>query len=316
MRLYDYLNEEEEENNKPLFDMTEEDKIEKIKKDPIWFIESYCKIDGDKPFKMFEYQKEFVKKVMEHKYLIVNKSRQMGVSQIAGAFCLWYSMTKPKKETIIISLNTTEAEYFIDRRIWDVYDELPKFIKMRIKIKHSENEIKFENGSRIEAMANTKKALRGRSPSMVVVDEMAFQNQAKAMITSAMPALQLGEHLILISTPNGTQEPGEFFYKTWQKAKEGNSDFYPLKINWYENPMYNPDAPKEVDWQKNKWAMSQYRNYTDADSFKQEILGEFIDIRNDISAGVTSQGGQEQEKKPVYNMPEYLKDYWRKYIRE
>lgn len=308
----------DEKDETPKEGLTVEETWEKIKADPVWFIETYCMLEG-KPFKLFGFQKEFIKRALENKYLIVNKSRQMGVSQVAGAFCLWYAMTKPKKEIIVISLNQSEAEYFMDKRVLEIYEDLPKFVRTKITRKASD-EFKFANMSKINALANTKKALRGRSPNVVFIDEMAFQTQAQEMITSAMPALQMGEHLILVSTPNGTKGTGEFFYKTWIKASKGDSDFYPLKIKWYENPLYNDKAPEKVDWKDNKWAKSQSRNYTNQDSFKQEILGEFIDVAPEEQEETDDKGpvkyNELMKPQKPYDPPESVKQYWRDYIKD
>lgn len=252
--------------------------IRKCAVDPIYFIEKYCfiELEGKSvPFKLFDYQKRFIKFVLENKYVIVNKSRQLGMSQTTGALMLWYSIFRKNKEVVVVSLNDKEAMYFLEKRVKRVFEKLPSWL-VGAPLSQTEHKIKFDTGSVIEAVATTKKSLRGRSPSMVLIDEVAFHQWAEELISSALPSLQLGEHLILISTPNGTSGIGKYFYETWTKAVANESEFKPFEIKWWECPLYNPEAPKEVSWEENIWALKQYKSYANAALFRQEILGEWI----------------------------------------
>jgi hypothetical protein len=271
------------------FELSEEDKIKIIKRsklDPIWFIEHFLFIDGDKskPFKLFQYQKNFIKTVLDNKFVIINKGRQLGMSQASGALVLWVAMFHKSKEVVIISINDREAVYFKEKRCELVFEAIPSWIGGRLKEQNA-HQMTFDTNSSIEAMANTPRALRGRSPSFVIMDEFAFfgsgeksDSAKKSLLTSALPALNVsGEHIVLISTPNGTAGIGQEFYNLWTGATSKENDWTPFEIHWWECPMYNTDPDlKYVDWKENAWAVKQSKNYPDITAFKQEILGEWI----------------------------------------
>jgi len=67
---------------------------DKCKKNPIYFIINYCVIShpikGNLPFKLFDYQKELVKKFFDKDYRLhqIVKSRQLGVSTLYSALVL------------------------------------------------------------------------------------------------------------------------------------------------------------------------------------------------------------------------------------
>jgi len=67
--------------------------IEKCKKNPIYFLETYGKIltekDGPQPFNMYEFQKEkCIKPFLARKRIVIIKGRQMGVSTIVAGYIL------------------------------------------------------------------------------------------------------------------------------------------------------------------------------------------------------------------------------------
>jgi len=253
-----------------------ENEIRKCKEDPIYFLETYGYIKpGKKRFILFDYQKNYIKTVLSNKYVIVNKPRQCGISTVTAGICLWYAVFHPNKEIAIVSINDKEAMYFLNERVRFLYENMPPWLVGKLT-KSTEHLLKFDNGSWIEALATTKRALRGRTPSIAVIDEIAHNQFADEMMTSAMPSLIHGEHLILISTPNGTEGIGSYFYKMWIKAEAKENNFVPFSINWWEVPLYNPKAPQYADWRENEWAMQQYKNSESEAKFRQEILREWI----------------------------------------
>ena len=59
-------------------------------KDPIYFLEKYAKIEhstkGMLPFLLFDYQKDIVKGLLENRFNILLKARQLGITTIVGGF--------------------------------------------------------------------------------------------------------------------------------------------------------------------------------------------------------------------------------------
>ena len=85
--------------------------IIKCGKDPNYFFKNYLKIQhpvrGLIPFDTFPFQDECVVKFNEHRFNIVLKSRQLGLSTLASAYSLWLMIFHKDKN--ILALATTQA---------------------------------------------------------------------------------------------------------------------------------------------------------------------------------------------------------------
>ena len=104
--------------------------------------------------------------------------------------------------------------------------------------KNSSSHYKLWNGSEVKAVASSKDALRGYTPSVIVVDEAAFieGNKGEEFYTAAQPSLSTGGKSILISTPNG-HDP--LYHKAYITAQKGDNNFNITSMKWYEDPRYN-----------------------------------------------------------------------------
>ena len=67
--------------------------ILKSGKDPSYFINNYAKIThplkGLVPFKTYDYQKDILKDFEDHRFNIVLKSRQLGISTLSACYAVW-----------------------------------------------------------------------------------------------------------------------------------------------------------------------------------------------------------------------------------
>ena len=64
--------------------------ILKAGKDPVYFINNYCKIShpmkGLIPFKLYDYQEDLISDFNDYRFSIILKARQLGISTITAAF--------------------------------------------------------------------------------------------------------------------------------------------------------------------------------------------------------------------------------------
>ena len=67
--------------------------VVKSGKNPTYFINTYCKIPhpgkGLIPFKTYDFQSELVDSLALHRFIIVLKARQLGISTITAAYVAW-----------------------------------------------------------------------------------------------------------------------------------------------------------------------------------------------------------------------------------
>jgi hypothetical protein len=242
-------------------------------KDPAYGIETYMRTfdktqSGFVPFKLFERQHEIVRSYMEHRFNIVAKPRQAGVSTTTAAFAAISVGTADTNnpENILILANKQDMAFEFLGKIKDFLAQLPRWFwgseyfgspeaeKKDIFIVNSKKEIKLPNGSRVKAVATSKDALRGFTPTWLIMDEAAFIDDGAEVFAAALTSLGTGGKAALISTPNG-MDP--LYYKTYEQSQSGDNDFNIIEMRWYEDPRY----AKDLEWHKDDEVIKMHVQY-------------------------------------------------------
>jgi len=228
--------------------------IAKCLKDPIYAIENYLHTEdrtqgGEVPFKLFPRQRELVHGYVDHRHNIVMKPRQAGISTTTAAYAaILCALANPKsKHKILIAANKQETAKEFLKKIKDFTRQLPAWMDIYrppnakdwfSPDKNSDSHYRLHNGSEVKAVASSKDALRGYTPSIIIVDEAAFieGSRGEEFYEAAQPSLSTGGRSILISTPNG-YDP--LYHRTYKMAKLGKNKFNITDMKWYEDPRYN-----------------------------------------------------------------------------
>lgn len=201
------------------YTLVEIQEIYKCSTDPIYFIEKYVKLKhpkhGAMPFKLYDFQKRLIQTYMENEKCISMLSRQCGKTQTAAAYILWWAIFKDNQYILVASKDQGGADEIMVR-LWYAYEELPWWIKPGVK----KNDVKtkeFDNGSKIVSTATTASAGRGRSVSLLYLDEFAFvpPRMANDFWASIAPTLSTGGSCIITSTPNTDEDK---FAQIWFNA--------------------------------------------------------------------------------------------------
>ena len=91
----------------------------KCVKDPIHFMRKYCVIQhpirGKIPFELYPFQVDTLKEVLNHKYNIILKARQLGFSWTSAAYAAWLVTFYPGTNVLMISKGQTEAFSLLDK---------------------------------------------------------------------------------------------------------------------------------------------------------------------------------------------------------
>lgn len=229
---------------------------------PIYAIETYLETfdktqEGFVPFKLFPRQKEIIWCYEKHRFNLVTKPRQAGVSTTTAAYLAIKAAFADDEnpEAILIIANKQEMAFEFLAKIKDFVLQLPRWVwgpeyygnkkneEKSIFITDSKKEIKLPNGSRVKAVATSKDALRGFAPTYLVMDEAAFIDNGAEVFGAALTALGTGGHAMLISTPNGMDK---LYYETYRQSKSRENDFNIIEMKWYEDLRYN----KDLKWLK------------------------------------------------------------------
>lgn len=283
--------------------------IKKCKKSPKFFIENFCKVRHPKagviPFKLFKYQQESINAFQNYKYVIYKKTRQCGISTVSGIYALWYAMFHPHSTVLVVSKRDADAQDFMGKNVWIPYSYLPVEFKNIWKANANMHGINFSNGSSIKCKPSGKDTLRSYSSTLNIIDEAAFMPDMGDMWTGAAPTLAHGGNVIVISTSNGK---GNWYYNTWENAINGENDFHPIEINWWDmdweikykdkvsgqNVVLSPtkgireSTPEEAEKYGpyiSPWLVEQYNLLKEEGGerrFRQEVLADFIGSGNTV----------------------------------
>ncbi len=218
--------------------------------DPIFSIESFFKTfdltqKGMVPFKLFYKQKQIIKSYEKFNRNIITKPRQAGVSTTTAAYiaakCAFGDPENPHKVLILANKQTLAQEFL--KKVKDFLDQIPYWVwgiddleesyldtdsKGHLKLKSTKCEIR--------ALATSKDALRGFTPTFLVMDEAAFIDNGADVFGAALASLGTGGRISLISTPNG-MDP--LYYKTYNGAKSKDNTFNIVEMKWHQDIRYN-----------------------------------------------------------------------------
>lgn len=221
-------------------EFTKEQLAEYIKcsEDPLHFIENYIKVvtidEGLQPFKMYDFQKDIARSVFDNRFTICKIPRQSGKTATLIACILHLVLFNPSYKAAILANKLKTATDIMDR-FKVAYENLPKWLQQGI-IEWNKTSITLENGSKVICSSTSSSAVRGSSYNFLMLDEFGFvpEQIAEEFFTSVYPTITSGKtsKTVIVSTPNGMN----LFYKMWQNAKNGKSEFVPVEAHWWQVP--------------------------------------------------------------------------------
>ena len=257
--------------------------------DPIYFIESHCKIVtldyGLQPFKLYDCQKNKVNVIHNNRKVILMEGRQQGKTTTSAAYILWYTLFHGSK-TVAILANKASAAREVLYRYQLMYENLPTWLQQGVTT-WNKGDIALENGSIVFTSATSRQGIRGKSVNLLYVDETAIipNNLAEEFFTAVYPTISAGEttKILLSSTPLGYNH----FWKFWNDAQNDRNGFVPLFIPY-----------SEIPGRDEKWAEGQRRLLGEL-RFNQEVLCNFLG--SSLTLIDASTIGQLSPDAPIYS---------------
>ena len=93
--------------------------IIKCGKDPVHFMNKYVKIQhptkGLIGFDTYQFQDDCVKDFVKHRFNIILKSRQLGISTLSAAYAVWQAIFYKDKNILVIATKLAVAMNFIKK---------------------------------------------------------------------------------------------------------------------------------------------------------------------------------------------------------
>ena len=210
--------------------------IFKSGKDPSYFINNYCKIShplkGSIPFKTFDYQDDLLKDFNDHRFTVILKARQLGISTIVAAYVVWMMLYHKDKNILVMATKFSTAANLV-KKVKAIMRNLPPWIRIAEISVDNRTSFELSNGSQIKATSTSGDAGRSEALSLLVIDEAAHVEGLEELWTGLYPTLSTGGRCIALSTPNGV---GNWFHKTYVEAELEDNDFKPVILPWDAHP--------------------------------------------------------------------------------
>lgn len=228
----------------------EKDRLQ-CKTDSVLFMRKHCKIrhpmKGKIPFDLYPFQEKTLQEFQKHRFNIVLKSRQMGISTLVAAHAL-HKMLFNGDYNVLVIATTQEVAKNLIAKVQLMFENLSSYMKSNVGIiENNKLTLKFSNGSSIKAVSSSPDSARSEALSLLILDEFAFVDSADQIWTSAQMTLATGGSAIVLSTPNGV---GNQFHKLWVKAEEGKAPeegmevMNPILLKWDLHP------DRDIRWRR------------------------------------------------------------------
>lgn len=240
------------------------------------------------PVDLFHDQIQLINDYDNYEENIALKYRQAGVSTVTSA---WASKrlvmaSKNKPEKILIIANKLDTSIEMANKVRAFVEQWPSWFGVTFSNeKNSQRHFKLSNGCEVKAVATSKDALRGYTPTILIFDEAAFIEADDDFWSACMASLSTGGKVIVISTPNGFDP---IYYSIYDQALRGMNDFKVTEMYWWRDPRYAKDLKliKVKDIVHYMLNRSDYKDeeiidYVDIDPRNRE----FEDIKKKISEG-------------------------------
>jgi hypothetical protein len=246
-------------------------------KDPEYFAQKYIKIvhvdHGLIPIELYDYQQEIIEKITNNRRVAVVTSRQAGKTTTAVCVILHYILFNDHKMVALLANKGDAAREILDR-IKTAYEALPDWMQQGV-VEWNKGSVEFENGCKIIAAATSSSAIRGKSVSLLYIDETAFVENWDEFFASVFPTVSSGKttKILLTSTPNGLNH----FHKTCEGAKRGSNGYQYVEVKWDRVP------GRDQAWRQETLSAMDF----DLQKFAQEYECEFLGSSGTLIDGST-----------------------------
>ena len=205
-------------------------------KDPVYFINNYARIShpmrGLIPFKTYDFQTDLLNDYNDHRFTVILKARQLGISTITAAYVAWMMMFHRDKNVLVIATKFGTAANLV-KKVKAIHKHLPEWMKISNISIDNRTSFELDNGSQIKASSTSSDAGRSEALSLLVIDEAAHVEGLDELWTGLYPTLSTGGRCIALSTPNGV---GNWFHKTCVQAETKVNDFHMVTLRWEAHP--------------------------------------------------------------------------------
>jgi hypothetical protein len=210
--------------------------ILKCGKDPVYFLKTYARIShpmhGLILFDTYDFQDILLHDFNDHRFNIILKARQLGISTITAGYITWLMLFHRDKSILVMATKFATAGNLV-KKVKGIMRNLPEWIRIATISVDNRTSFELSNGSSIKAASTSGDAGRSEALSLLVLDEAAHIEGLEELWTGLYPTLSTGGRCIALSTPNGV---GNWFHKNCTDAEAGANNFHLTTLPWDVHP--------------------------------------------------------------------------------
>jgi hypothetical protein len=237
--------------------------LKKAARNLLYFAENFFYIvsldEGRQKIKLHSAQKRSLRRMRDNRFFILLASRQIGKTTMMTIYALWIACFNQDQRILIVA-NKEGTAIEIMQRIRMAYEELPNWLKPGVK-EYGKTSVTLANGTRIGISTTTGTAARGQSVNCLILDELAFiePHLVDEFWKSVYPIISSSKKskIFIASTANGT---GNLFYRLYDAAERGDSNWAYDKILW-----------NEIPGRDEKWKKDTIASIGSMEAFNQEF---------------------------------------------
>ena len=274
-----------------------------------YFLKKYSYIQvpnkGRQLFDLYDYQTDTLNAFHDHRYNIVLKGRQIGISTLIAGYSLWRMLFKKDEQILVIAIKQEVAKNLVTK-VKFMHSLLPVWLRGNL-VEDNKLTLRFGNGSQIKATATRESAGRSEALSLLILDEAAFIEGADEIWTSAQATLSTtGGQAVLISTANGM---GNFFHKTWIDSEAGENDFNRTLLDWRVHPDRDDDWAEEQTRQMGEMRFAQEHGASFIFSGNTVVSPEILEFYKQTYLQEPQQIRGFDNNLWIWSQPNYTKSY-------
>ncbi|RDJ35605.1 MAG: hypothetical protein DWQ19_12370 [Crenarchaeota archaeon] len=207
----------------------------------------------------YKYQKRVIECYNEHRFNILSKFRQGGLTTISVAWGLWRCLFKTGQRIMVVSKTDREA-IAAGEVAKTIMEYLPSWLQPETD-KCNEHEKQFKTTGSV-LWFYTVEAARGKSITILIIDEAAFISDMGKHWKALYPVISTGGSCEVVSTVNGM---GNWYEEMYHGAEAGKNKFNIIELDFWEHPLYN-----NPEW------IEEQRSALGEKGFAQEIERSFL----------------------------------------
>jgi hypothetical protein len=126
-----------------------QEEILKCGRDPVYFLNNYARISHPKrgliPFRTYDFQKQLLRDFKGHRFNVILKARQLGISTITAGYAVWLMLFHREKQILVVSTKFKTAGNLV-KKVKKIMKSLPEWVQISAISTDNQTSFELKNG--------------------------------------------------------------------------------------------------------------------------------------------------------------------------